>query len=62
MKLLSSKQAAEFLGISSGTLENWRINKYGPPYMKYGNLVKYDEEDIVQWLKTVAKGQPPPKG
>lgn len=55
MKILSSKQAAEFLGISSGTLENWRLKNYGPPYIKYGNLVKYDEQAVIDWLKSMQK-------
>jgi excisionase family DNA binding protein len=40
--LLSASQTAEALGISVGTLQNWRHSgRYPLPYVKIGGLVKY---------------------
>lgn len=50
MRLISSKQAASILGISPGTLENWRVRGYGPPYIKISNLVKYEEGAVYEWI------------
>ena len=50
MRLISSKQAAAVLGISPGTLENWRVRGYGPPYIKISNLVKYEEGAVYEWI------------
>jgi predicted site-specific integrase-resolvase len=55
MKLISSKEAAAVLGISPGTLENWRTRGYGPPYVKYSNLVKYELGAIYEWIENRRK-------
>lgn len=56
MKLISSKEAAAVLGISPGTLENWRTRGYGPPYIKYGTLVKYEIGAVYEWIEKQRKG------
>jgi len=51
-KLLTRKEAAELLGVSSGTLAVWLCCKrYDLPYIKVGRLVKYDYDDILQFIK-----------
>lgn len=56
-KLLNSQQAADFLGITNGTLEVWRCNKrYNLPYIKVGRLVKYRTSDLVRFLKDRTRG------
>jgi excisionase family DNA binding protein len=50
-KLLSRQQAAEFLGVTKGTLEVWACTKrYNLPYVKVGKLVKYRQSDLIQFL------------
>jgi excisionase family DNA binding protein len=40
--LLSRKEAAELLGVKSGTLEVWAsTGRYDLPYVKVGGLAKY---------------------
>ena len=49
---LGAKQAANALGVSLGTLANWRRIEYGPPYFKVSRqLVMYDEEELTRWLE-----------
>jgi excisionase family DNA binding protein len=49
----NSVQAAEFLGVSPGTLEAWRCSKRYPiPYLKCGRLVRYKKADLVGWLNS----------
>lgn len=46
-RLLSREEAAQFLGISKGTLEVWACTKrYDLPYIKVGRLVKYWLSDL----------------
>jgi len=50
--LLTSKGAAEYLGINPRTLEVWRCTKrYSIPYIKVGRLVKYRRNDLDFFLE-----------
>lgn len=46
-RLLSREEAAQFLGVSKGTLEVWACTKrYDLPYVKVGRLAKYWLSDL----------------
>lgn len=49
-KILDTKEAADFLKVSSGTLENWRIRNEGPEYLKPKGKVYYRLSDLETWL------------
>lgn len=50
-ELLSSEQAASYIGVSPGTLEVWRCTKrYHIPFIKVGRLVKYRKSDLDSFL------------
>ena len=45
--LLSTEDAAIYLGISARTLETWRCKqKYQIPYVKIGSVVRYRISDL----------------
>jgi predicted DNA-binding transcriptional regulator AlpA len=48
--LMKERDAAEQLGCSVSLLHKWRTTRTGPPYVKVGNLVRYDPEDLEQWI------------
>ena len=49
---LTTKEAAAYLGVHPSTLEAWRSKKYHVlPYLKIGTLVRYDRDDLDDWLK-----------
>lgn len=50
-KLLNTKELAEYLKVSTGTVENWRIAGTGPEYIKAGG-VRYRQSDIEAWLES----------
>lgn len=59
-KLLTRKETAEMLGVSCGTLAVWVSSKRYPlPYIKVGRLVKYDYDDVLQFLETRKKDGTP---
>jgi hypothetical protein len=63
-ELLSNKQAAEFLGITPGTLSVWRCeNRYPIPYIPVGSKIRYRVEDLQAFLdaRRVDPGKPKPK-
>lgn len=50
-KLLNNDQAAEYMGVTSRTLDVWRSTKrYQIPYIKVGRLVKYRQSALDAFL------------
>lgn len=48
----TTPQAAEFLGVSVGTLEVWRsTGRHRLPFFKVGRHVKYRLSDLEEWLE-----------
>ena len=58
--LLRPEQAAEYLGLVSGTLENWRGRRQGPDWIKVGGAVRYDLDALNQWLDAQTRTEIPP--
>ena len=52
LTLLDSEATAKLLDIKVTTLTDWRIQGIGPAAYKIGRLVKYDLQDIMEWLRT----------
>ena len=50
--LLNTKEAAERLGLSPGTLEVWRCLGKGPRYIKIGRRVGYDANDLDLYVES----------
>lgn len=51
MKMISTKKAAEMLGVEAATLRSWRCSKTGPPFSRLtARSVMYDEADILRYV------------
>ena len=50
--LLTQRRLAGRLGVTRRTLERWRTEGIGPPFVKIGRGVRYDENDLSAWLVT----------
>ena len=50
--LLTTEQAAEFLGKSVSAMTIDRCRCTGPVYYKLGRSVRYDIEDLEAWLES----------
>ena len=50
MTLLDTHQAAAYCGLSTRTLETWRLQQVGPAYYKLGRAVRYALADLNAWL------------
>jgi len=50
-KLISTKEAAEMLGTTEGTLKSWRSRGSGPKWVKLGAAVRYDVGDLLEFIK-----------
>ncbi len=47
---LDTIRAAKFVGLSKRTLEKWRYEGGGPPYLKLGRRVLYSLGDLEEWI------------
>lgn len=59
--LLAEVQAADFLNLSSRTLQAWRCKGLGPSFVRAGRAIRYRRRDLVAWVEsnTVAVTAPP---
>ena len=48
---LSERQAAKVLDLSVQTLRNWRHLRKGPKYQKLGRSVKYNLDDLKEYMR-----------
>lgn len=50
-QLLTTEQLADFLGMSVRTIEDWRFDRKGPPYVRLGpRTVRYRSDIVLEWL------------
>ena len=59
---LSTRQAADLLGLSPRTLERYRGAGEGPPYMKRGRQVRYVRVDLDEWMEGGRRSPKPVNG
>ena len=50
-RLLTVRDAADLLRLSSSWLAKARMQGDGPPFVKFGRSIRYAEETLVQWTK-----------
>ncbi|WEV65608.1 helix-turn-helix domain-containing protein [Bifidobacterium sp. ESL0764] len=43
--------AQKYIGVSAGTLRNWRSRGLGPRYIKYGRMVRYRIADLNKYVE-----------
>lgn len=48
---LNETQAAEFLGVSTRTLQAWRVRGGGPRYAKIGRAVRYQRRTLIEFQR-----------
>jgi hypothetical protein len=49
-KYLKPADAAEKIGVTTGTLANWRWKSIGPPFYAVGAMVRYADDEIDAWI------------
>lgn len=48
--LLSEAEMAEIAGVEPRTVQDWRTQRIGPPYVKIGKTVLYPVEAFRRWV------------
>jgi len=54
-KLLTQEELAEYLGVSVGTIENWRYRKVGPDYIPVEGSIRYRPSAVEKYLDAKTK-------
>ncbi len=49
---VDTRRAAELIGMSGRTLEKWRSEGTGPPFLKLGRRVLYSLADLETWVRS----------
>ncbi len=49
-RLLSIKEAADYLGLKPQTLYNWRHARKGPDYVMIGGIPKYEPDTLEKFI------------
>jgi predicted site-specific integrase-resolvase len=47
---LNDAEAAKMIGVSRQTLANWRHLRRGPVYIKQGRMVRYCQQDLLDFM------------
>jgi excisionase family DNA binding protein len=47
---LTQREVAEQLRLPVRTVEDWRLTRSGPPYLKLGRHVRYDRDELLAWI------------
>jgi len=50
-KLMTVKDAAIYLNLSTSTLNKWRVSGNGPAFLKLGRVIRYREEDLRSYIE-----------
>jgi len=54
-EIMTTAQAAQFLGLRTNTLEIWRYRGTGPQYLKLGRAVRYRLSDLEDFIQACTK-------
>jgi len=50
-KLLNNREAAEYLGVAEKTTAKWRCHGGGPPYIKIGGAIRYEQAELDRYIE-----------
>ena len=51
-RLMTSREAGQYLRLDARSLEGWRSRGYGPRYFRYSRrCVRYRQSDLDDWLE-----------
>jgi excisionase family DNA binding protein len=50
--LVTEPEAARVLAVSVRTLQAWRVQDAGPPYVRVGRLIRYVRSSLIAWIKS----------
>ena len=49
-RLITTQQLAQYLGVPVATIHRWRYVGTGPPAIKVGRHLRFDPDDLADWI------------
>lgn len=49
-RMLTEREVATATGLARATLTSWRSRHRGPPFARIGAAVRYNADDLAQWI------------
>lgn len=62
VRLMTTEDLAELLGVTDRTIKRWRTTGDGPPHMMFGRTVRYHPARVQAWMLAREQGTPSRKG
>jgi len=56
MQLLTEAQVADRLQCTKAALRRWRRERRGPPFARIGRLVRYNEDELAEFIAANTEG------
>lgn len=53
---LTTREAAQYVNVSTRTLELWRQKGLGPKWLQLGHSIRYDLDDLNAWMQACKHG------
>ncbi len=53
---LTQCEVAEVLRVPVRTVEDWRLTRSGPPWVKLGKHVRYEQAELLAWVQECQHG------
>lgn len=61
-RLLTTDDLAEMVGVKVRTIERWREDGSGPPFMLFGRTIRYHPARVQAWMLAREQGAPSRRG
>jgi predicted DNA-binding transcriptional regulator AlpA len=55
-RFLNETELSELTGIATRTLQRWRLENRGPRFRKLGGAVRYEMNDVNDWVAACPSG------
>jgi len=52
----TERELSQYLGVSVATLRRWRASGEGPPWRRFGRLIRYARADVDAWAAAQPSG------
>lgn len=53
---LTQREVADLLRVPVRTVEDWRLTRSGPPWVKLGRHVRYEQAELLAWVEERRRG------
>ncbi len=58
IRLLTTAEVAEYLAVPISTIHRWRYVGTGPPAIRVGRHLRFDPDDLDNWIAEQKNSQP----